>query len=156
LEEYLLRYSNNADQLRGELRGFGADADEFRRIFRARDGYDLQLSALDPNDPASSKRKAELEQMRNEAVEQVIGQERFRLYRLAQDPSFISARQSALEQGIPPEKVLPMFEINKATNDEVARIRANPNLDDEEKALAIQEVLNQKSASITQIISAGQ
>ncbi|MGN6385469.1 MAG: hypothetical protein ACTHMT_04440, partial [Verrucomicrobiota bacterium] len=61
LEEYLLRYSNNADELRQELRGFGADADEFRRIFRARDGYDLQLSALDPNDAASSKRKTELE-----------------------------------------------------------------------------------------------
>jgi hypothetical protein len=153
LEEYLLRYSNNADGLRQELRGFGADADEFRRIFRARDGYDLQLTALDPNDPASSKRKSELERMRDHAVEQVIGQDRFKLYRLTQEPSFIEARQSAVENGIAPEKVLPMVEINKAAEQELARIQLDATLSAEEQEAAIKVVLDQKRASIEKLIT---
>lgn len=153
LEEYLLRYSNNADGLRQELRGFGADADEFRRIFRARDGYDLQLTALDPNDPASSKRKTELERMRDHAVEQVIGQDRFKLYRLTQEPSFIEARQSAVENGIAPEKVLPMVEINKAAEQELARIQLDATLSAEEQEAAIKVVLDQKRASIEKLIT---
>ena len=54
LEEYLLRYSQSGDQLREQLRGFGADADEFRRIFRIRDSYDQQIAALSTNDTASA------------------------------------------------------------------------------------------------------
>src|SRR5437667_126033 len=40
LEEYLLRYSQNAQNLREETRGLGISAEEFRKIFRARDEID--------------------------------------------------------------------------------------------------------------------
>ena len=61
LEEYLLRYSFNAEALRGELNGFGANADEFRAIFRARDTLDQHIQSFNPNDAAVAKMKAELE-----------------------------------------------------------------------------------------------
>ena len=49
LEEFELRYSQNSNALRGELgqlKYFNATPDEFRAMFRATDGYDLQLQML--------------------------------------------------------------------------------------------------------------
>ena len=91
--------------MRQQLRGFGADADEYRRIFRARDNYDEQLASLTGNDAATQKRRAELEKMRNEAVRAVIGTERYGLYQLTQNPLFKQAQESAEENSAPAEKV---------------------------------------------------
>jgi hypothetical protein len=91
--------------------------------------------------------------MRDHAVEQVIGQDRFKLYRLTQEPSFIEARQSAVENGIAPEKVLPMVEINKAAEQELARIQLDATLSAEEQEAAIKVVLDQKRASIEKLIT---
>src|SRR6266542_6931598 len=52
LEEYLLRYSQNAVQLRSELRNLNLTPDEFRRIFRARDPLDQQLQLSEAEDSA--------------------------------------------------------------------------------------------------------
>jgi len=49
LEEFLLRFSQNATALRTELaqlRFFNLSQDEFRQLFRARDTFDLQLALL--------------------------------------------------------------------------------------------------------------
>ena len=37
MEEFLLRYSQTANQMRDDLRGLSLTADEFRTLFRSRD-----------------------------------------------------------------------------------------------------------------------
>jgi hypothetical protein len=152
LEEYLLRYSQNSEQLREQLRGFGAGPEEYRRIFRARDAYDQQLDGITGSDEASLKRRADLEHQRDQAVEQAIGADRFSLYQLTLDPSFKEARESAQENGLPPEKVLPLFQINRATEQEISRIQSDQRLTQEEKDQAIKRALEQKLASSQQVI----
>ena len=49
LEEYLLRYSQNANNLRselGQLKYFNATPEEFRAVFRATDNFNQQLALL--------------------------------------------------------------------------------------------------------------
>ena len=49
MEEYLLRYSQNANELRtefGQLRYFNASPDEFRAVFRATDPIDQRIQLL--------------------------------------------------------------------------------------------------------------
>jgi len=148
-----LRYSYNSEELREQLRGFGADADEYRKIFRARDTYDVQIAQLTGTDSATEKRRAELERMRDDSVQQAIGAERFKLYTMTQDPSFKEARDTAQENGIAPEKVLPMFQISKATDQEVARIQRDQSLTAEQREAAVKSVLEQKLASIQKVMS---
>jgi hypothetical protein len=153
LEEYLLRYSYTSTQLRQQLRGFGADADEYRRIFRARDNYDEQLASLTGNDAATQKRRAELEKMRNEAVRGVIGTERYGLYQLTQNPLFKQAQDSAEENSAPAEKVLPIYQVNQAALQEINRIENDRNLSDEARSAAVKLVQEQQQSSIQKIIS---
>lgn len=153
LEEYLLRYSSTADQMREELRGFGADADEFRRIFRARDPFDQRIAALTGDDPVTRQRRAELELSREEAIRQALGATRAPLYEMTQNPLFRVAQDQAEQRGAPPEKVLPIFEIHRAVEQEVARIQTDQSLSEDQRRIALATVQQQQQNSIERILS---
>jgi len=135
LEEYLLRYSNNASQLRESLRGFHATQEEFRGLFRATDAIDLQLEALgQATDSASVKRRQELEQQRDAAVQEVLKPERYAYYKLNQDPVFQQARETAEQIGASPESVLPFYQLTQETERERQRILRDPTLTPEQQS----------------------
>ena len=152
LEEYLLRYSQTADEMRAQLRGFGASAEEFRGIFRAEDQFDQQLATLG-DDAASATRRTELERIRNEAVRQAIGPERFALYQASQNPLFRQAQEQAEQTGAPPEKVLPIFRVNEAVAGEIARIQADATLSEDQRRIALVTVQQQQQNSIQRILN---
>ncbi len=139
LEEYLLRYSDNADRLRRTLAGFEATAEEFRSLFRATDSIDLELAALaGATDPQSVKRRQELEAQRADAARSALGDGRNTYYQLSQDPVFQQARQAAESLGAPAETVLPLYQIAQETDRERRRILNDPTLtpDQQTKELA--------------------
>jgi hypothetical protein len=153
LEEYLLRYSDTAEQMRDELRGFSGGPDEFRRIFRLRDNYEQQIAALTGNDPATRQRRGELERLRDRAISQSIGPERFSLYQLTQNPLFRAAQEQAEVNGAPPEKVLPIFEVNRATQLELQRIAGDRNLSEDQRRILQVTVQQQQRNSIERILA---
>lgn len=141
LEEYLLRYSNNANALRTDIRGFEGTPEEFRNLFRARDSIDQQLQALaGANDPASTQRRKELEQQRDAAIRDIIGTDRFQLYKLNQDPLFRDSRALVQQLGAASEKLLPLYEINHTTEVEQRRIRTDATLTPEERTEALHAI----------------
>jgi hypothetical protein len=153
LEEYLLRYSSTADQMREELRGFGANADEFRRLFRVRDNFDQQIAAITGVDDASVARRNELARLRDEAVRREIGPERFALYQLSQSPLFREAQEFTEQRGAAPEKVLPILRIKQAVAEETARIQADINLTPDQRRVALATIQQQQQNSIDRILT---
>ena len=151
MEEYLLRYSQTADEMREQLRGFGTEPDEFRRIFRARDEFDQLLAGLG-DDPASVNRRAELTRLRDEAVRQAVGAERFSLYQASQSPSFRQAQEQAEQRGAPPDKVLPIYRVNQAVEEEIARIQADQTISEDQRRIALVTVQQQQRNSIERIL----
>ena len=81
IEEFLLRFSFNAQTLRSELRGFEPTAEEFRKIFRATDpiNHKIQLEYGDEL-ALSPKQREDLEQHRLAAVKDVLPAERYQAY----------------------------------------------------------------------------
>ena len=153
LEEYLLRYSGNANQLRDSLRGFDATPDEFRAVFKATDSIDLQIQALQGlTDSASVKKKAELEQQRDDAIKKSLSSERFTFYQLNSDPTFQQARDTAEQIGAAPETVLPLYQINQETDKERQRIMADGSLTPEEQSQALADVYRQQLDSIRKLL----
>jgi hypothetical protein len=135
LEEYLLRYSPNAQAWREELQGFQPTKEEFRALFRTTDEIDRQLALLaDANDAPSIAKRERLEKEREEATRQALGPERFAYYRVTQDPLFQQARQTALEAGAPVETVMPLYEVNHATDEERRRILSDTALTPEQQS----------------------
>ncbi len=92
LEEYLLRYSQTANDLRtefGDLRYFNTTSNEFRAVFRASDALDQRIQLLaDATDPASVAARKALENQRENAIKLALGAKRYEEYRLLHDPLY--------------------------------------------------------------------
>ncbi len=142
LEEFLLRYSQNANDLRatfGQLRFFNATPDEFRAIFRATDALDQQMQLLvTANDPNGQARKA-LEDQRENALKTALGAKRYEEYRMLQDPVYRDAVAQAQAAGTPEAAGL-IYEINLAAASVQDSIRANTNLTAEQKGIELKRL----------------
>jgi LysM repeat protein len=143
LEEFLLRYSQNANDLRtqfGELRFFDATPDEFRGVFRATDALDQRIQLLaDAKDPSSLEARKALEDQRENAIKVALGPKRYKEYRLLHDPVYRDAVAAAEEAGTP-EAAQAIYEINQAALAEQNRIRGDSNLTDAQKSVELKRL----------------
>lgn len=153
LEEYLLRHSQSAETLRnelGQLKYFTSTPEEFRTLFRATDPIDLQLAALaGATDPGSVALRKSLEEQRTTAIKNALGAERFAQFQLLHEAGFRDAYAAALQAGNP--DVAPaIYEINRAAQEEFARLRSLTNLSPEQLAIEL------KKAELEQLKGAAQ
>lgn len=140
LEEFLLRYSENALRLREELNGFESTPDEFRALFRATDSIDRDIQLRYSGDSTDEQRqRAALEQQRLAAVLKAVGPERFTAYQMARDPAYQESVATAREVGGGTEVAQSLYEIKRATADELARIRSDASLTAEQKQQMMRE-----------------
>ena len=142
LEEFLLRYSQDANNLRaelGQLKYFDGSPDEFRAIFRATDSLDQRLELLSgKDDPNSVLLRNLLLQQRDNAIKLALGADRYQEFQLLHDPAFRSAVETA-EQAGAPDAAQKIYEINLATAQQLAAIRANTNLTAGQIAIALKQ-----------------
>jgi hypothetical protein len=135
LEEYLLRFSPEAERLRQKLRDFEPSPEEFRALFHALDPMDHQLAQLGlDEDPVLANRRRTLEQEREQLVQRVLGSDRMEQYQLSQDPLYQQARDIARRAGAPAEQILPLTAIQGLWEMESRRIRGDGSLSAEERA----------------------
>lgn len=138
LEEFLLRYSQSANELRsnfGRLRYFDPSPEEFKAVFRATDNLDHQLQLLgDSSDPAAMQARQALETQRENAIRLALGSRRYEDYVALQDPLFRYAVATALEAGTP-EAARTIYQINLAAAATLDAISNNPALTSEQKAI---------------------
>lgn len=138
LEEYLLRYSQDANDLRaqlGQLKYFDATPDEFRALFRATDAIDQQLQLLSAaNDPNTILQRNALLQQRDSALKTALGAGRYAEFVQLQDPAYRDAFAAAQDAG-DPDAVQSLYQISLAAAQQLASIRANTNLTPEQMAI---------------------
>jgi len=143
LEEFLLRYSQDANDLRGyfgQLQYFNPTPDEFRAVFRATDAIDQKIELLADATDASSvaSRKALLDQREN-MIKIALGPERFAEYEMLQDPAYRDAVAAADAAGTP-EAVQTYYAINLAALAEQQRIAADTNLTANQKNIELKQL----------------
>jgi len=143
LEEFLLRYSQNANDLRaefGQLQYFNLSSNEFRAVFRATDALEQRISLLaDAKDPSSLDARKALEQQRETAIKNALGPKRYEEYRLLHDPTYRAAVAAAEEAGTP-EAAGKLYAINLAALAEQNRIRGDTNLTAEQRNIELKRL----------------
>jgi len=143
LEEYLLRYSDNASNLRtelGQLKYFAATADEFRAIFRSSDLLDEQIALLaGATDANSAAQRKNLEDQRDSAIKLALGPKRYEEFVLLHDPLYVAAVATAQEAGTP-DKIRLIYQLNLASASEQERIRLDPDLTSDQKAIELKKL----------------
>ena len=143
LEEFLLRYSQNANDLRAEfaqLQFFNQTSNEFRAVFRAADLYDQRIQLLaDASDPSSVAQRKALQDQRENAIKLALGQKRYEEYQRLQDPVYRDAVAAAEEAGTP-EAAGTIYAITLAAQAEQDRIRGDTNLTSEQKNIELKRL----------------
>lgn len=155
LEEFLLRYSQNASALRAELRElkyFNVTPEEFRAMFRAIDQIDLQMELLgNANDPNTAAARRSLEQQRLAALRNVLGPERFEQFQKLHDPTYREAYAQALAAGAP-EAADTIRELNRAAREELARIRQQTNVPPELREVELKKAELELAKALAQAL----
>jgi hypothetical protein len=159
LEEFLLRYSHNANQLRQELRGFDPTPEEFRKIFRVTDPIDhamqLQYGGLEALSPQQRERHL---RQRDQAIKEVLSPARYQAYLLTKDPLYRQAQIMAMQYGAPSSAVMPIYEMTKANESKRQQIMEDASLTPEQKRQALNNIYleqRQKAQRIATEAAAG-
>jgi hypothetical protein len=143
LEEFLLRYSQYANNLRselGQLRFFNATPDEFRAIFKATDSLDQQIQLLaDSTDPNSAQARQALQDQRDNALKIALGADRYAEYQMLHDPLYRQAVQTAQQSGTP-DAAQTLYQINLAAASTQSAINDNTNLSGDQKAIELKQL----------------
>jgi len=143
LEEFLLRYSHNADSLRaelGRLKYFSVTRNEFRALFRATDEIDSQIGLLAGSDnPSVLGQIQSLKKQRELAVRVALTPIRYAEYTRLQDPAYREAVTATLALGGSVELAKTLYSVNQQVVGEQARIQANTNLTDLQKQIELKK-----------------
>ncbi|MBP9903871.1 MAG: LysM peptidoglycan-binding domain-containing protein [Verrucomicrobiota bacterium] len=141
LEEYLLRYSDNARALRtdfAQLKFFNATPDEFRSVFRTLDSLNDQLAQLDDSTPQGALQRDALVAQGETALKLALGEQRYAEYRRLHDDRYREAYAEAQKAGAP-ETASALYEIKLAAAEELARIKEKVGLTDEQRAIELKQ-----------------
>ena len=139
VEEFLLRYSHNAENLRQELRGFNPTPDEFRAVFEATDQLDHNMQ-LDYGGPEflSAQQKERHERIRTQAIQEVLSPERFEAYMTTKDPLYKQAHSMAMQYGAPSSAIMEIYEMTKESEARKQEIISDQSLSPQDKNKALQ------------------
>jgi LysM repeat protein len=151
LEEFLLRYSSTAANLRNQLHGFDITPEEFRGIFLLRDPIAQQIAlASGPNTSPTELAAQEAEMQ--DAIKNVLGPDRFQAYQLSQDPAYRDAVDVASQYDAPSNVVQALYRLNLAAKAEQDRINNDPNLTSDQKADQLRALADQEQATGDQLL----
>lgn len=158
LEEFLLRYSQNAHNLRLELAGFDPTADEFRKVFRVIDPIQHQLQLeVGGSEALSQQQRERFERQRDSAIKDTLGARRYEQYLITKDPLYRNAQAMAQQYGAPPKAVMPIYQMTKATEARRQKIITDAALSPQERSAALNVVNQEQMQSVMKIVSeAGQ
>jgi hypothetical protein len=155
LEEYLLRYSLLAAQLRADLATQPLAREEFRAVFRSLDSLDQQALAAQASPASPEPRSQEmLAHQKEEFLKQALGNERFQQWKLQQDPLYRRARAVVDSAGVNADRLVAIAAILRVTEDEERRIVADPELTSDEQLDQIAATRRAQRDSLRRLLGA--
>jgi hypothetical protein len=151
LEEFLLRYSATAADLRNQLRDFNVTPDEFRAIFLLRDPIAQQMALASGPNTSPVELAAQQKEMQD-AIKNVLGPDRFQAWQLSQDPAYHDAVAVASQYDAPTNVVMALYRLNLAAKAEQDRINNDPTLTSDQKADQLKALADQEQATGDQLL----
>jgi len=154
VEEFTLRYSHNAHQLRMELAGMDPTPDEFRKIFRAIDAGDHQMQMeFGGPEAMSPKQRERYERQRDAAIKDILSPARFEAYLMTKDPLYRQAQMTAMQYGAPSRAVMPIYNMTKALENRRQQILTNATLSVQQRNEELNRVNMDQLRSLQQIVN---
>jgi hypothetical protein len=157
LEEYQLRSSQTAANLRAQLHGFNPSEEEFRRLFRLQKTFDDTFNnGLNPADANQSDAQAaareQAQQLLNEEMRKTLGGDRYGQYQRVQDPEYKPLIQLTERFDVSPALAGKIVDMKIEAERQKTLLEANQNLTPEQKGEALAAVARETERSVTQLM----
>jgi hypothetical protein len=152
-DEFVLRYSPAAQQLREQVRGMNLSAAQFSGLYNALFSILGQpVYYYNGADPGLLKQQQQLQAQSEAVIKETVGAQFYAAFQLSQDPLYRSAQAVAQQLNVPASAVLPIYQINRATQAELNRIRNDDSLSNDEKVTALSQAQVEQQQSLEQIL----
>jgi hypothetical protein len=152
-QEYQLRNSWTARNMREHLNSFEPNEDEFRRIFDVRKQFDDQFGfTREGGDQAMREQRQAAQTQMEEQLRAVLGEDRFREYMLAQDEQYRDIYNFTQRNDLPRTTADALLEIRKAAEQARREIQNNQALSAEDQRLALQRVQEATLGTVTETL----
>jgi hypothetical protein len=135
------------------MRSLQLTQDQFRDLFNAVNSINGQpVFYYNGSDSALLAQQQQLRAQSDAIIKATLGDQLFAAYQLNQDPLYRSSKAMALQLGVPDASIMSIYEINRATQAELDRIRKDTNLSDDEKVEALSQTQVEQQQSFQQIL----
>jgi hypothetical protein len=152
-EEFLLRYSPAAQQLREQMRGMNLSSEQFRDLFNAVGSILGQpVYFYNGTNPQLLLQQHQLQTQADALMRGSLGATVYAAYQLNLDPLYRASRATVQKVGAPATAITPLYEINRATQAEMDRIRKDDTLSNDEKVEALAQTQVQQQQSLEQLL----
>jgi hypothetical protein len=134
-EEYLLRNSQSAMQLRSRLNAFEPTEQEFRSLFKLQEAFDQQFgsTAMGPRTPESMQLRRAAEEKLVADAKALLGPERGAEFERGRDYSYTTLVNIAKRLELPKESAATVWQLEKDFQQRSTELQRNPNLTAEQR-----------------------
>jgi len=133
-EQYQLRNSWTARDMRENLASFQPNEQEFKEIFQLRKAHDDQLAFnRDGGDESAREQRRQAQQQLDEQIKGVLGEQRYHDYQLAQDERYREMYDFTQANNLPKETAETLYDMRKAAEQAKRRVDADQSLPPEER-----------------------
>ena len=140
LEDYHLRTSSAAQNVRSKLGGMDVSEQDFREMYRIRKSYEDAVAQLGEAASDGSEQRQLLRQKRDEQVRSYLGDQRYAQFQRSQDFEYQDLSGLASRHNLPGETVDKAYTINQAAREQRQQIMNDPSIAPERKQEALQAI----------------
>ena len=145
MEEYKLRNSQVAQQMKWSLQAFEPSEQEFRTLFKVEDQFAdaigrYRYGGPDPDDPVEQKRWADANKLKDEEYKKLLGEDRYKEYTRAKDYQYQELYRLAQRSGLPKETAGKVYDMKEAIEKQATQVRNDQNLTSEQRQQALTEM----------------
>ena len=156
-ENYLLRQSPLAAELRTSLNGFEPSEEEFRRIFSLRRSYEDAASDVSPGDDTASadgsgRIRADMKELLDGELKEALGESRWKQYEKFQEPSYQALNQVGERFNLPKGIADEAYEYMRIANEQVEKLRLNSDVEEDARAEALRKISQETSREVKRIL----
>ena len=155
LEDYEMRSTGVASRLSAQLRDFKPTETEFREIYRVKHEIEEPFGGTvrpDRVDGANGEEYARQQSEANKKIREVLGEERYAEYERSQDSNYRRLANIGERYGVPQEKILEAYQLQKTSQSEVQPILNDPGLNKQQRREAIELMNAQKQEQLKGIL----
>jgi|ERR1043166_3901135 hypothetical protein len=154
IQEFELRNSDTANNMRYQLAAFGPDEKEFRAIFKYKEAQEELNSTRVPSDgvtrpsPEEMKARQQAQKELEDGLSQTLGADRLKEYRLMSDGSF----QNLYESGVSRESILKLADMKQNVEDAARKIRTDQSMTPQQRNEALQAIRAETEKELANVL----